>query len=221
MTGSPTPARRGSRASCTLHVGTAALPVRTQRLADGRVRLRLPRPVPLVPGDRAVLRDPGLHEVLAGVEVAVVDPPTRRDRRAATRGTGESDPLPGPTATRRRCDRGAARHTGARRTGWPPTRCRPRPATSSTAGRSPPATSPTPAERGEVIALAGLVLAGDVLATAERVVRQLPQPFTVGDAARALGTSRRVAVPLLERLDAALVTRRLPDGTPRGAAVRP
>jgi selenocysteine-specific elongation factor len=39
------------------------------------------------------------------------------------------------------------------------------------------------------------------------------QPFSVGDAARALGTSRRVAVPLLERLDAALVTRRLPDGS--------
>ena len=45
----------------TLHVGTAALPVRSQRLKDGHVRLRLPRPIPLVAGDRAVLRDPGLR----------------------------------------------------------------------------------------------------------------------------------------------------------------
>jgi selenocysteine-specific elongation factor len=36
-----------------------------------------------------------------------------------------------------------------------------------------------------------------------------PQPFTVADARRALGTSRRVAVPLLEYLDAHKRTRRV------------
>ena len=41
----------------------------------------------------------------------------------------------------------------------------------------------------------------------------LPPRFSAGDAARALGTSRRVAIPVLERLDALLLTRRHPDGT--------
>jgi selenocysteine-specific elongation factor len=44
----------------------------------------------------------------------------------------------------------------------------------------------------------------DVLAT-------LPQPFTLSEARQALGTSRRVAVPLLELLDRRRLTRRLPD----------
>ena len=43
-------------------------------------------------------------------------------------------------------------------------------------------------------------------------LRALPQPFTVGEGARALDTSRRVAVPILETLDARGVTRRHPDG---------
>jgi selenocysteine-specific elongation factor len=39
----------------------------------------------------------------------------------------------------------------------------------------------------------------------------LPQPFTLSEARRALGTSRRVAVPLLELLDGRGLTERLPD----------
>jgi selenocysteine-specific elongation factor len=39
----------------------------------------------------------------------------------------------------------------------------------------------------------------------------LPQPFTLSEARRALDTSRRVIVPLLEHLDRAGATRRLPD----------
>ena len=38
-------------------------------------------------------------------------------------------------------------------------------------------------------------------------------PFTVSAAREVLGSSRRVVVPLLEHLDAARVTRKLPDGT--------
>jgi selenocysteine-specific elongation factor len=185
----------------TLHVGTAALPVRTQRLGDGLVRLRLDRTVPLLPGDRAVLRDPGLHEVLAGIEVAVVDPPTRRDRRrdaAPVRpGPVEAGDL-GPTALMA----WLAEHpleppTREQLDGWGLT----------------PAALASAAEDGGVFRTSGLVLAGDALARAEAVVRVLDQPFTVGEAARAMGTSRRVAVPLLERLDAELVTRRRDDGT--------
>ena len=42
----------------------------------------------------------------------------------------------------------------------------------------------------------------------------LPQPFTLSDARLALDTTRRVAVPVLEALDAARRTRRL-DGSRR------
>ncbi len=39
----------------------------------------------------------------------------------------------------------------------------------------------------------------------------LPQPFTTAEARKALGTTRRVAIPLLEFLDRARITERLPD----------
>lgn len=40
---------------------------------------------------------------------------------------------------------------------------------------------------------------------------QLPQPFTTSQARQALGTSRRVAIPLLEYLDRKGLTRRVDD----------
>ncbi|OBB64583.1 selenocysteine-specific translation elongation factor [Mycobacterium sp. 852014-50255_SCH5639931] len=59
----------------------------------------------------------------------------------------------------------------------------------------------------------GVVLGSGALDRAAAVLATLPQPFTVSDARRALYTTRRVAVPLLEQLDARRVTRRAPDGT--------
>jgi selenocysteine-specific elongation factor len=59
----------------------------------------------------------------------------------------------------------------------------------------------------------GVVLGADALDRAAGVLATLPQPFTVSEARRALSTSRRVAVPLLEQLDARRVTRRGSDGT--------
>jgi selenocysteine-specific elongation factor len=53
----------------------------------------------------------------------------------------------------------------------------------------------------------------------ERVARErlagVPQPFTLSQARSAWRTSRRVAVPLAEWLDARGVTQRLPDATRR------
>lgn len=71
------------------------------------------------------------------------------------------------------------------------------------------------AERaGRLVRIAdGVVLGPDALETAVRVLATLPEPFTVSQVRRALGTTRRVAVPLLERLDAEGRTRRAPDGT--------
>jgi selenocysteine-specific elongation factor len=47
------------------------------------------------------------------------------------------------------------------------------------------------------------------------VLADLPEPFTLSEARRALGTTRRVAVPLLELLDRRGITARLPDDTRR------
>ncbi|HEY6748007.1 MAG TPA: selenocysteine-specific translation elongation factor [Mycobacteriales bacterium] len=58
--------------------------------------------------------------------------------------------------------------------------------------------------------LAALGLGRRELAAAG-VLAGLPQPFTLSEARQALGTSRRVAVPLLELLDARGLTRRGPD----------
>ncbi|NEE02053.1 selenocysteine-specific translation elongation factor [Phytoactinopolyspora halotolerans] len=69
------------------------------------------------------------------------------------------------------------------------------------------------AERaGAVVRLAdGVVLLPGCVREATRRLRALPQPFTVSEARKTLGTTRRVAVPLLEYLDRQAVTRRLPD----------
>jgi selenocysteine-specific elongation factor len=200
-----------------LHVGTAAVAVRTQLLADGLVRLRLATPLPLRVGDRAVLRDPGRHEVLAGVDLRVVDPAVRRPQ-ARTGARPEARPRESPTS------RSLATHPGGLAAAYPgrtaalvawlgehpvqaPTR------EQLAAWGLTPRELAEAAQRGEVLRLGGVVVAPDAVARAESAVRTLTAPFSVGDAARALGASRRVAVPLLERLDAALVTRRLPDGS--------
>ncbi|KWX21375.1 translation elongation factor [Mycolicibacterium wolinskyi] len=59
----------------------------------------------------------------------------------------------------------------------------------------------------------GIVLGTDAYDRAVEVLKTLPQPFTVAEAKRALNTTRRVAVPLLEQLDARGCTRRGDDGT--------
>ena len=57
----------------------------------------------------------------------------------------------------------------------------------------------------------GVVLLPGAIERAAEVLAGLPQPFTMSAAREALGTTRRVAVPLLELLDRRGVTRRLPD----------
>jgi selenocysteine-specific elongation factor len=57
----------------------------------------------------------------------------------------------------------------------------------------------------------GVVLLPGADVDAVRVLARLPQPFTLSEAKRALGTSRRVAVPLLELLDRRGLTERRPD----------
>jgi selenocysteine-specific elongation factor len=67
------------------------------------------------------------------------------------------------------------------------------------------------ARAGLLLRIADLVvLAPGADKEAAGVLGELPQPFTTSQARQALGTSRRVAIPLLEYLDRARVTERLP-----------
>ncbi|MFE0593775.1 selenocysteine-specific translation elongation factor [Micromonospora echinospora] len=86
--------------SVMLHVGSAAVPVRVRPLGPDTARLRLARPLPLLVGDRAVLRDPGRRLVAGGVTLLDVAPPplARRGAAAARAGVlagldGRADPV--------------------------------------------------------------------------------------------------------------------------------
>ena len=69
---------------------------------------------------------------------------------------------------------------------------------------------------GQLVRIAeGVVLAPGVADDARARLAAIPQPFTLSQARQAWGTSRRVAVPLMEWLDARGVTERLPDNTRR------
>jgi selenocysteine-specific elongation factor len=61
----------------------------------------------------------------------------------------------------------------------------------------------------------GIYLAPGIQEVARRRLAALRQPFTVSQARQAWGTTRRVAVPLVEWLDARGVTVRLPDNSRR------
>jgi selenocysteine-specific elongation factor len=75
-------------ATLTLHVGSAAVAARVRPLGADTVRLRLARPLPLLVGDRALLRDPGRHHVAGGVTVLDVAPPPLARRGAAAARAG-------------------------------------------------------------------------------------------------------------------------------------
>ncbi|WP_284978966.1 selenocysteine-specific translation elongation factor [Arthrobacter sp. fls2-241-R2A-200] len=63
-----------------VHAGTAAVPCRLRPFDADHARLVLDRPLPLVLGDRLVLRDPGSRMVLGGAQVLDADPPALRRR---------------------------------------------------------------------------------------------------------------------------------------------
>ncbi|MEO3848325.1 SelB C-terminal domain-containing protein [Streptomyces sp. B8F3] len=66
--------------------------------------------------------------------------------------------------------------------------------------------------RGALERVGAVYLPAGSVVRAARELAGLPQPFTVGEAARALAISRRVAIPLLETLDETGHTHRRPDG---------
>jgi selenocysteine-specific elongation factor len=69
---------------------------------------------------------------------------------------------------------------------------------------------------GSLVRIAeGIYLAPGVADVAAERLAGLPQPFPLSQARQAWGTTRRVAVPLMEWLDARGITQRLPDNSRR------
>ncbi|OBF28917.1 selenocysteine-specific translation elongation factor [Mycobacterium sp. ACS1612] len=286
-----------------LHIGSAAVPVFVRPLGEAAARLRLAHALPLRVGDSGLLRDPGEHRIVAGIEVLDVRPPALRRRgaareRAVELATGRARPPvcaradelramgfeasgqpvgdwivdPQWWAERRQqattaVKRWVAEHdvaagmpleTVKQQTGLPSTELvahlldgtglevvegRVRTPGSGLPPRidkalrtleewlgAEPFRAPDSDELEEMklgpqeLAAAvrvgrltriadGVVLGPDALDRAADIVRSLPQPFTVAEAKRALGTTRRVAVPLLELLDAKRITRRNDNST--------
>lgn len=69
----------------TVHVGTAAVPARLRCFDAEHARVALDWPLPLIVGDRLLLRDPARHLVLGGVGVLDPDPPQPLRRGDSTR----------------------------------------------------------------------------------------------------------------------------------------
>jgi selenocysteine-specific elongation factor len=305
-----------------VHVGTAAVPARLRPFDNDHGRLTLDRALPLVLGDRLVLRDPGSHRelgTLGGAQVVDADPPVLRRRGdSARRAAALCGMDAGGDVGAEVARRGAVRESHLRRLGllrggdattpagvrvlggwwvhgatYDAWRQRLRGAVDELHARDPladglsrgaardlldlpdeslldavardagleqqgghirvagarddlgsaeaavgelearlraePFHAPeadelsalrlgarelAAAERaGRVLRLRdGVVLLPTAPALAMRALAQLEQPFTTSQARQALGTTRRVAIPLLEHLDARGWTRRLDAG---------
>ncbi|NKQ58608.1 selenocysteine-specific translation elongation factor [Amycolatopsis sp. K13G38] len=276
-----------------LHLGSVAMPVRVRPLGTDFARLRLPSELSLRAGDTGLLRDPGEHRIVAGVEVLDIRPPELGRRGAATarahalrhgvrpdiaraselhamglpaRGDRIGDWVVDPVwwqgkqrEAQERVRAWSAEHdiaagmpveTLRQQLGLPAAELVPELLTGLTVTgglvREPGTALPKRVDRavreiekrlaaepfrapeaadlaelglgtrelaaavraGRLTRIAeGVVLGPDALDRAADVLRELPQPFTVSRAKQALGTTRRVAVPLLEALDARGVTK--------------
>jgi selenocysteine-specific elongation factor len=303
-------------AQAILHIGSAAVQARVRMLGDDVARLSLSRPLPLHVGDRALLRDPGVQRIIAGVIVLDPVPPSIPRRGTKARAAqlalmpGNADPedevrrrnavsrrqleamgvlLPDASvpagaravgswivaqgrwkewlsglsevldqwAGEHPLAPGTPRSTAVQRLGLPDQNILDSliedspDVTSDAAGVHRRGASVTFSESVET-ALAGIAerLAAEPFAAPEseelgalgltpqhlaaavnvrrltsvgkgiyllpdgpeeaiRRIRELPQPFTLSAARQALGTTRRVAVPLLEFLDRAGLTHRV------------
>jgi selenocysteine-specific elongation factor len=134
------------------------------------------------------------------VDALVLSPLVARDGRVAVAGQGSALPEPVARAVERVRDDLASAPFQA-----------PEAARLASLGLGPRELAAA-VRAGALLRIAdGVVLLPDAVESAVAVLTGIPQPFTLSDARQALGTTRRVAVPLLELLDRHGATRRLPD----------
>lgn len=105
-------------AQLIVHVGTAAVPARLRRFDAEHTRITFDWPLPLMVGDRLLLRDPARHLVLGGVDVLDPDPPqlSRRGDGTRRKATLAAMPPEGDVLTKV-ADRGAVEVSYLRRIG--------------------------------------------------------------------------------------------------------
>ena len=183
-----------------LHLGTAAVPVRLHRRGEGVTRLSLAQPLPLEVGDRGVLRD-ATGRIRGGVVVRDTAPSGRRERRAAASSVLTGTPaVPGVDALVARL---SVQPFAA-----------PERAELDSLGLGRLELDAAVAA-GRLLRLPSVVvLLPDAPRRALELLSSLPQPFSPSAAREVWGTTRRVAIPLLEHLDGRGWTRRV-DGTGR------
>ena len=100
------------------HVGTSAVPARLRTFDDDHARLVLDRALPLMLGDRLVLRDPGSRRIVGGAQVLDADPPALRRRGdGARRGTALAEMHSGGDVSVEVARRGAVEEIHLRRLG--------------------------------------------------------------------------------------------------------
>jgi selenocysteine-specific elongation factor len=106
-------------AELVVHIGTAAVGARTRPLGGNHARLTLRRRLPLVAGDRVILRDPG-SRAMHGALVLDADPPALRRRGAAGHRAADLATSTGvPDLTAEVGRRGAMRVAHAEQLGMP------------------------------------------------------------------------------------------------------
>lgn len=181
-------------------VGTTSVAGRLRVVAD-RAHLVLPRPYAVQPGDTLLLRDPGGRTVLAGVQIDQVGPrPRPRPKEQSSQKL--STPV-GTTAGERILLNHLDDHP------WqPPTEAQ------LSEWEVPGARLRALGAQGTILYLGdGLALGPGVSDPAWAAIDALEQPFTPSQARQCWGTSRRVALALLNHL---YRTHRLSGGREQG-----
>ncbi len=202
----------------TLHAGTARTPAEIRPLGPDLARLRLRDPLPLRAGDRVLLRDPGAAIPGRSAPGAVGRRGPRPDVPCwpGLVGALVLEVAPAPTAPQpaRRPDPPAEVAAGI---GALLADLAARPFSAPEADRLRELALgarelAAAARRGAILRLARqVVLAPGADLCAARLLAGIEQPFTAAAAKRALGSTRRTVIPLLEHLDRCGLTRRLAD----------
>jgi len=205
-------------AQLVAHIGSAGVPTRVRRLSDGAARLRLAHPLPLRENDVLLLREPSSRTIWRA-RVADVSPEVLHRR-----GDGQLVATALAAGGRWRRPEPAEPPRPVAPPDVDVTQLQPLLDRLSTSPLAAPdqdelreldrAALAHASRVGFVLDLGGgIYVSPDAPKIAVERLHALPQPFTVSAAREALDSTRRVVVPLLEHLDAARITRRLPDGT--------